>query len=187
MLQILTLLTTLGKELPISVCTKLIRRELCREHRFLKGRTYEDAFYTPGLFLRAGKVAATTRSLYNYWHRADSITTKPFSVQNMDVVDAYTYTLEQVREHCPELEDVAQFRLYWAHFVVLDKLLMTKGYKQLPQYGAVKSYLKKNTWKIFRNAYFTRARRLAALALGIHVGLYRLLVLWQERKYGVHS
>ncbi len=180
-------LTLEGSQLPGSVCSKLIRRELCENHRFLKGRTYEDAFYTPGLFIGAEKVAATTESLYYYWHRAGSITTKPFSQRNMDVIDAYQYTLEQVMQHCPQLEDVARFRLYWAHFVVLDKMLVTENFRQLPQYPQVVGFLKKNFRSIISCPYFQRARRIAALALKIHVGLYRQLVKMRDHGAEVHA
>lgn len=174
-------LTLEGNDLPGSVCSKLIRRELVSDHRFLKGKTYEDAFFTPELLIPARKVAATTESLYYYWHRAGSITTKPFSQRNMDVVDAYRFTLEQVQKSCPELCDVAMFRLYWAHFVVLDKILVTPNYKQLPQYAQVVGFLKKNWRSIVTCSYFQKARRIAALALKIHVGLYRRLVLMRDR------
>jgi hypothetical protein len=169
------------------MCSKLIRREICRDHRFVRDKTYEDAIYTPQVFLRSEKVAVTTRSLYNYWHRADSITTKPFSEKSMDVVDAYIYTLEQVRAHCPDLEDVAMFRLYWAYFVVLDKMLVTPDYQKLPQYGEVKGFLKKNAWKVICCRYFTKARRISALALKLHVGLYRRLVQMQNKRMEVHE
>ena len=179
--------TLAGRELPGSVCTKLIRRELCEHHRFLKGRTYEDAFYTPELLLQARKVAATTKSLYNYWHREDSITTRPFSEKNMDVVDAYDYTLQVVRERCPELTAVAEFRLLWANFVVLDKMLATNGYEKLPQYGPVVAYLKKNWRKIVGNPHFQKTRRLAAVVLRVSTRLYRLLALRHNHSRGVHS
>ena len=173
-------LTLEGEQLPGSVCTKLIRRDLCENHRFLRGRTYEDAFYTPGLLIPAQKVAATTESLYYYWHRSSSITTRPFSQRNMDVVDAYQYTLDEVKKHCPELAGVAAFRLYWANFVVLDKMLVTENYKNLPQYPAVVGFLRKNFRAIVSCPYFQKARRIAALALRVHVGLYRQLVRMRD-------
>lgn len=180
-------LTLEGKKLPGSVCTKLILRELAQKNRFLKGRTYEDAFYTPQLLLGAKVVAATTRSLYSYWHRADSITTHPFREQNMDVIDAYAYTLEQVMKYCPELEDVARFRLYWAHFVVLDKILLTGRAEEIAQYSQIKAYLKKHWYDVLHCGYFTKERRLGVVALKLHVGLYRILVLWQQKRLEIHG
>lgn len=176
-----------GKDLFGSICNKLIRIDLCHEHRFLKGKTYEDAFFIPELFLRAEKVAATTQPLYNYWHRSDSITTKPFSRKNMDVVDAYDYTYKVVCDRKPELRDVAEFRIYWAYFVVLDKMLETGKYKELPQFAQVHRFLKKNWINIVRCKYFQNTRRLAAVALGIHLQLYRMLSMLQANRYKVNG
>lgn len=176
-----------GKYLYGSICNKLICRELCQDHRFVKGKTYEDAFFIPELFLRAKKVAATTKSYYNYWHRSDSITTKPFSQKNMDVVEAYEYTYQVVQRCCPELIDVAMFRLYWAHFVVLDKMLVAENYKELPQFKPVWRFLKKNWAKIIRCKYFQSTRRVASIALRIHLKLYRALAIGQAHRRKVND
>lgn len=175
--------TLMGRELAGTICNKLIRRGLCREHRFIKGRTYEDAFFMPELLLQAKTVAVTTKSFYNYWHRSGSITTKPFTERNMDVVDAYSYTLQVVRECCPELTDVAMFRLYWANFVVLDKILATEDYQKLPQFKPVKDFLRKNWIKVLSCHYFRFSRRVAAVALKVNVSLYRFLAIGNMRKY----
>lgn len=173
-------LTLEGVRLPGSVCSKLIRAELCRTHRFRRGKTYEDAFFMPGLLIPARKVAATTASLYSYWHRAGSITTQPFSQRNMDVVEAYQYTLDEVQKSCPELLEAARFRLFWANFVVLDKMLVTENYRSLPQFRPVLRFLRSHWLEIVRNPYFRRSRRIAAVALRLQTGLYRRLVLARD-------
>ncbi len=180
-------LTLEGKKLPGSVCTKLISRPLAQSLFFRVGKTYEDAFYTPDLFLKTPKIAATTRSYYNYWHRADSITTKPFSEKSMDAVSAYEYTLEQVLQHCPALEDVARFRLCWAYFVTLDRLMVTPGYRKNPYFKPVVSYLRRHRNTVLHSPYFRKSRKLAMVALSVNVGLYRLLSLANDRKNGVHA
>lgn len=173
-----------GRLLPGSVCSKLIRRTICDTLSFPVGKTYEDAFYTPELFFKISKVAITTKKMYNYWHRADSVTTKPFSAKNMDVIEAYQYTYDVVSKKCPELMDVAQFRLCWANFVVLDKLLVTDNYATYPQYSQVVKFLKNKWWWIFRSPYFRTSRRVAAVALKVNVRLYRMLAVANTKKYG---
>ncbi len=176
-----------GKNITGSVCTKLIPAEVCRRHYFVTEKTYEDAFYMPELFIGAKKVAYTTQPLYYYWHRAGSITTRPFSASAMDVIEAYEYTLEMVEKHCPQLRDVAMFRLYWAHFVVLDRMLTVENYCRLPQYAPVVKYLKKHWREIVRCPYFQSSRRLAAVALRCHVKLYQLLLSLRDSKQKVHG
>lgn len=172
-----------GVRMPGTVCNKLIRRENLQTLRFPLGKTWEDAFLTPELLLQAKTVAVTTQPLYNYWHRPNSITTSAFNPRNgLDPIAAYEYTLTVVREKCPELTAQAVFRLQWAHFVVLDRMLSTAGYRHLEAYPQVVSYLKKEWLAIARSPYFRKGRRLSALLLKVRVSLYRLAAEYQKRK-----
>ena len=174
--------TLKGRDLPGSMCTKLIRADLCKTLRFRPGKTYEDAFITPDLLLQAHRAAATTQSLYYYWHRPSSITTAPFSPKNMDAIEAYEYTLKEVRKKCPEILDAALFRVYWAHFVVLDKMLAAPGYQKIPEYAAVVSYLRRNWLQILKCPYFQTSRRFSSIMLRIHVRLYRILSIANNKR-----
>ena len=105
----------------------------------------------------------------------------------MDVVEAYNYTYQVVQKRCPELTDVAMFRVYWAYFVVLDKLLVTANYKSIPEYSVVYDFLKKNWVNAAKCKYFQKTRRLAAIALGIHLKLYRALALGHAHTHKVND
>ncbi|MFR1103963.1 MAG: glycosyltransferase [Acutalibacteraceae bacterium] len=164
-----------GDKIPISICDKLISRELISGRSFPKGKVYEDAFYTPKLLLAAEKVVVTTQPMYNYWHRAGSITTEPFTPKKMDIIEAYRYTMKIISEQCSDLIPYAQFRLLWAHFVVLDSILSTEHYQRIPQYPEVVFYLKKNWKQAFICSLFSKGRRISALALRVNVKLYRVL------------
>lgn len=164
-----------GKYSAGSLCNKIIRRRILSGLRFLNGKIYEDAFFMPGLLFAAQTVVITTEPLYNYWHRSGSITTASFEKKHMDIIEAYEMTLDFVKKNCPDLEEVARFRVCWANFVVLDRLLQVENYKQYPEYQQVVAYLKKNAGFIMRCRYFQKTRRIAAAALKMHAGLYRLL------------
>ena len=105
-------ITLEGKKMPASLCNKLYRREVIGDLRFRVGKTYEDAFFLPELFLRASLLVVTTDAYYNYWHRVGSITTSGFSERTLDVIDAYQFTYDLVKISCPRLLPVAEFRLY---------------------------------------------------------------------------
>lgn len=171
-----------GKIIPGSICGKLIKAELLNTLRFRVGRTYEDAFIMPNLMLSAGKVVATTEPLYNYYHRAGSITTTAFSPKRFDVIDAYEYTKECVNNNCPSLLPYADFRLLWAHFIVLDSMLLSKDYKSIPGYKETVMFLKKNWISAAKCRYFEKSRRFAAVVLKISTKLYRRMVLVHDRK-----
>ena len=164
-----------GKYIGGSICNKLIRLKTLGDHRFELNKLYEDAFFVPALMFSARVVAVTTEPLYYYWHRAESITTAPFTKEHMDVVEAYTQALSFVHNHWPDLEELAKFRLSWANFIVLDRMLQNKNYKKYPQFSEVVKYLRNNTAFIVHCRYFQKTRRLAAVVLKLNVGLYRVL------------
>ena len=176
-----------GVYVPGSLCSKLIRRDLMVNRDFIIGKTYEDAFYMPELLLSAEKIAITTEPLYNYWHRVNSITTEAFSDKCLHVIEAYQNTYKIVSQKCSEHIDVALFRLYWANFVVLDRMLQNDDYRNIPQYKTVLRYLKKNWFRIFRCPYFQKSRRISVLALKINVRLYRFLTVLKSRRDEVHE
>ncbi len=171
-----------GKYCAGSVCSKMIRKEILNEKRFLVGKIYEDAFLLPQLMLSAHRVTITTQPVYNYWHRTGSTTTAPFEKKHMDIVEAYEENYDFVMNNCPDLEEVARFRLCWANFVVLDRLLQVSDYNKYPEYQQVVRFLKENACFVMRCHYFQKTRRIAAVALKIHVGLYRILSRMQNKR-----
>ena len=176
-----------GKKVPGSACGKLFSKNLCVDHRFPLNKTYEDAFFLPTVLLETPKVVVTTEPLYNYWHRAGSITTGQITDKVMDVVRAYEYTEQVVERYCPELRPQANFRLFWSYFVVLDRLIKFSNYRNFPQYKEVICYLKHNWKSVYKCTYFSISRRISAVLLKINVNLYRLVFKLNQKEYGVHS
>lgn len=180
-------LTLIGQKLPGSICNKMIKSTLAKKYRFIVGKFYEDAFFTPDLLLNANNVAVTTQPLYNYWHRSDSITTEVFSDKKMDIIYAYIYTKQVVQNKCPELIRYADFRLYWSHFIVLDSMLRSNRYRSYKRFDEVVRYLKKNWIKIVVCPFFRKERRLSAVVLKCNVFLYRILLLTNKRRQQVND
>lgn len=175
-----------GKKVTGSSCGKLMTAQLCKAHIFPLGRAYEDAFFLADILPDAEKVTVTTEPLYQYWHRSGSVTTRPFTRQDMDVIAAYRYTLDTVTRRCPQLVPQAQFRLHWAHFVVMDRMMELSHYYKQAGYPQAKAYLKKNWISIARCPFFNKGRRLAAVVLKVNIKLYYLLSALNRKKTEVH-
>ena len=170
-----------GKKVEAVVCNKLYRKEFFHKYSFLKDKIYEDIFLLPSLFLSSDKVVVTTEHYYNYRHRAESITTSPYSEAAWDMVDAYKQAYEQIRDYCPELTDIAIFRIYLSHFIVLDRMLLMPDYKSIEKYPVIVDYLRKNWKEIIHCRYFGKKRRFSALVLKCSVAMYRMLLMWNKR------
>lgn len=170
-----------GKLIPGAIWNKLIKYDIAKQIEFPFGKRYEDIFYTNRLMSKLNKVRVNTRPLYHYIHRSGSITSNPFSRQDMDIIEGYEETKSLFSQH-GELEYFVDFRVMWAHFTVLDKMLMLDDYEKLPEYERVLSFLKKNAFKAMKTKAFTKGRRIAALALKVNVKLYRILLMKNEDK-----
>ena len=173
-----------GDGLP-SACNKLYKRQTVGEVRFPVGKLYEDGFFTPQILKRVEKTAVTSRPMYYYFRRADSITTKPFRKGDLDVIEAYDICVRQVRELCPEALPFAEFRYRNAYFNVLDKMLMRDDCKSIPEYKTTVKYLKSHTLDIIRDPGFGKMRKIAAVALKFSVPLYKKILLTKQKTYKI--
>lgn len=171
-----------GEKIPGTICNKLIKREIAQELLFPVGRLYEDAFYTTQLMQRVKSVVVTTEPMYYYFHRVGSITTTVFKKKDMDIVLAYEENLKVIKEKFPKIVEQANFRLDWAYFTVLDRMLQLDNYKSLEDYRMVVKHLKKNVWAIVKSKYFYKSRKIGAIALFFSVKIYRAMVNYNMRK-----
>jgi hypothetical protein len=120
--------------------------------------------------------------LYNYYHRTDSITTEHFNPRAIDIITVYSFVEKIVDERYPKLREQARFRVLWSYFTVLDRMLLTRDYRQLEDFPHVLFYLRAHRAEIVANACFESTRKMAARVLAFSVSLYRLLLFFQQRR-----
>ena len=166
----------IGEKIPGTICNKLIKKEVAAQLTFPKGLIYEDAYYHFDLIKVAKKYVVNTKPYYYYFHRGDSITTKPYAEKDLAYIDIYQKFYTEVVKEYPNLTEVAFFRLAYAHFFILDKMLLDDNFKEFKDYPRIYGYLKKHAFAIFKNTIFRKGRRISALALFVNVRLYRILL-----------
>jgi len=166
----------IGEKIPGTICNKLIKKEIAAQLTFPKGLIYEDAYYHFDLIKVAKKYVVNTKPYYYYFHRGDSITTKPYTEKDLAYIDIYQKFYTEIVKEYPNLTEVAFFRLAYAHFFILDKMLLDDNFKEFKDYPRIYGYLKKHAFAIFKNTIFRKGRRISALALFVNVRLYRILL-----------
>ena len=166
----------IGEKIPGTICNKLIKKEIATQLSFPKGLIYEDAYYHFDLIKVAKKYVVNTKPYYYYFHRGDSITTKTYAEKDLAYIDIYQKFYTEVVKEYPNLTEVAFFRLAYAHFFILDKMLLDDNFKEFKDYPRIYGYLKKHAFAIFKNTIFRKGRRISALALFVNVRLYRILL-----------
>lgn len=92
---------------PVSAMSKLYRRQLWSDIRFLKGKICEDAFTTYLLVDLAERIVQLPEALYCYRIRENSIMTSAFRPARMDEEEAWRCNYEFVRQHYPRLYPAA--------------------------------------------------------------------------------
>lgn len=175
-----------------SVCTKLMKKEVSDKIDFPVGKVYEDAFYHLELAKVADKFICITKPLYYYYHRTNSITTKPYRKENMYAIEAYNNYLEYIENTYDgklkkSLKKSALFRLIHANFGVFDKIIMLDEYKNIPEYAEIKKFLRSNVYKMFLDRNFSISRRMGGLILLINDNLYKKVVLFDKQKKKIYS
>lgn len=88
---------------------KLYHRSLFREMRYPLRKICEDLPTTYRIGLDAGRVAMVAKPLYNYYHRAGSITTGRMSDSRLHVLEHTAFILEDVEKNHPSLREYARY------------------------------------------------------------------------------
>ncbi|BDF34537.1 galactosyl transferase [Lachnospiraceae bacterium] len=175
-------LLLIGEKIPGSSCNKLIKAEILKDIGYPEGIVYEDVGFHTELMQTVRSVHVDTTPLYYYVHRENSITTRKFDSDAMMFIYAYEDTLRVVEQKYPAILQEARFKLIWAYFAILDRMLQEERYWKIREYKQVRQYLKRNTIRIMRNPYFHKARKIGAIALLLNVRLYRTLTRMNEKR-----
>ena len=170
-----------AKILSVTAVNKLYRKSLFTDLKFEVGKIAEDAFIMIKLLDKCEKIVATNEKKYYYVHRENSITTQKFSTKFLNVIEAYEQNSNIISEKYPKLKDVAQTRMNWAYFYVLDRLLLDGNYNDKELENKLISYLKNHRKDILNDPLFTKGRKIGLIALLLNRNLYRKLI--EKRGY----
>ena len=170
-----------AKILSVTAVNKLYRKSLFTDLKFEVGKIAEDAFIMIKLLDKCEKIVATNEKKYYYVHRENSITTQKFSTKFLNVIEAYEQNSNIILGKYPLLKDVAQTRINWAYFYVLDRLLLDDNYNDKELENKLISYLKNHRKDILNDPLFTKGRKIGFIALLLSRNLYRKLI--EKRGY----
>lgn len=96
---------------PVSSWAKLVKSSCWGGLRFPEGKLYEDAFTTYKVIHAANRIVQIPNALYHYRIRANSIMTSPFSLDHVDVDDAWRENYLFCDKYYPEVSNAA--RAFW--------------------------------------------------------------------------
>ena len=172
-----------GNKATVSAVNKLYKISIFDKVRYPVGKLTEDAFVIVEVLMQAQKVVYSTEELYYYVHRKNSITTSGFKKKDMNVLEAYSKNKKLIQQYYPALLDVAEMRYMWAHFYVLDKMMLSKKVEAKDIQKKIINTLRKNYRFIIKNEQFNMSRKIAMTLLMINKNLYKICVLANKKNY----
>lgn len=172
-----------AKKTTVSAVNKLYKREIFETIRYAEGKIAEDAFAIVEVLMKANKIVYTSEQKYYYIHRKHSITTCNFREKDLDIIEAYKKNKILIENNFPEISDVAEMRYMWAHFWVLDKMMLAKGNCNKKLEKTIIKVLRKNCIFILRDSRFNKGRKIAMLMLMINKNLYKCCVELHKKEY----
>ena len=110
---------------PWSAWDKIYRHEIFDGIRYPVREINEDEAIALYLLDRCERVVYTNEPLYHYIRRPESITTSSFSLKKLDWYRHCKANLEWIREHYPELEDLAAARYRGALLWTLTEIALS--------------------------------------------------------------
>lgn len=166
----------------VSACAKLYRRKIFYNHRFMKNRFYEDLLAISETLRQADNVVIDYRPMYYYYHRENSITATKFSEKDLDLIKAAEVTLKATKKYFPSAIIGAYFRYDHTRLQVIDRILLDDKWRKNPYLPSLIKYIRIHLFRILRNPYFTRNRKLGAVIAAISPCIYRKIVVRELRK-----
>ena len=155
---------------------KLYHRSLFSQIRYPFGKICEDLPTTYRIGLDAGRVGMIAKPVYNYFHRAGSITTASMSDARLHVLEHTEFILKDIAQRCPQLLPYARsFRLRQA-MMLLQRIEIgneTDRSKYLPVAAELKKELRRDLGTVLSDGRIT-ARKKAELLMML-LGVYRPL------------
>ncbi len=155
---------------------KVYKRSLWENFRYQCGRCYEDTEVIPYVLYAADRVAVCSDALYHYYQRIGSTTTASFHKKQLDVIWAYEQQMAYFADKCPELIDAINYRLDWARFCVLDKMIAAGYPRTEPEYRDAVRWIRQHRARIMKCPYLQRTRKIGAILISVSDRLYACAV-----------
>lgn len=166
-----------------SAVNKLYKKSLFQSVRYPEGKTSEDAFVIVDILMQCDQIVADSTQKYYYYHRENSITTRKFTREQFDVVEAYQKNERLIRTYYPELTVAAMGRLCWANFTVLDRMICSRAVRSYQaEAKEIVCFLRKHYQDVIKCDFLTKSRKISMRVLMVNFMAYQAISLYHTQK-----
>lgn len=111
-----------GGESNYGIYTKLIKRKVLENFRFVEGTISEDVMASYYFYTHSDKVVKVDKKLYNYFQNQEGVTRKSVSKRDLEYIDAFGRIHEDISKRWPEFTEYSQINYARANFTILGKM-----------------------------------------------------------------
>ena len=160
------------------IYNKLYRASLFRSIRFHNFKIGEDRLLLAEIMHEVKNICFTNVPKYNYYHRAESLTTKEIKKDVFDEIENIDLIFDSSVSLSASLEEPARMRKCWVRFAILDKIYATGKSFDIEKERDLIRYLRNEKKLILLRNYFNRSRKIAYIFMLIDWHLYAWIVRW---------
>ena len=149
----------------IDICSwgKLYDISLFKKTRFPKGKIFEDTATTYKLFDMCDYIAIGKESKYYYIMRNDSITTKKFNINKMDLIEMTEEMCAFLKKKYPSMIKACNRRLMWSYMSTYTKIVYTNKNEFIEEKKVIKKYIKDNRKNVLRDVNISKRDKISLI------------------------
>lgn len=110
-----------GGESNYGICTKLIKKKVVQNFRFVEGTISEDVMASYFFYTHSNSVVTIEQKLYNYFQNQEGVTRKRVSRGDLEYINTFRYICEDIDTRYPEMNEYAEINYARANFTILGK------------------------------------------------------------------
>lgn len=111
-----------GGESNYGIYTKLIKRSVIENFRFVEGTISEDVMASYYFYKNSKNIVTTNQKMYNYFQNNNGVTRNKVSRKDLEYITAFKKIEKDVKEFLPELDKYAELNFVRANFTILGKI-----------------------------------------------------------------
>ena len=166
------------KEISTSACGKLYKKDVFDNLRFMSGILFEDNEFLYHALSKAKTVSYSDAELYGYRHRKNSITTKKFTVRDLDILEIGKRALEYFDGSSEEIAKAVRAYQCSNCFRVYLTAPAAPEFEDAIEY--CKKYLDANSTEALKDECIRKKLHIALLLYRIHMPR-KLLIMIHNR------
>lgn len=162
---------------------KIFARHVFNNLRFPEKCTFEDDLFLFPTLEKSKRVVCDSRAKYHYVQTEYSIMRRPFTKNDLELVECGEYNLSIVKDRYPNLVDFAEGRLLNFRRRIIDKILNLNSQENIIFAKQQRQEIVKSLNKIILNNEIRIGEKIALICIALNLKFYKILLHMKRNFY----